>query len=113
LNEVTDAIQRALWGVECLQNFEIALRLASDNIEKAAAHVETHLSKVICLNSVSLEEVDLITNETYRDEKIGMSDWWDRKKWFGKRTEILSIDWTFMRNELGTSHVKRTVSKIM
>jgi hypothetical protein len=51
IKEVTDALRKALWGVEWLENFDRTLRLTETEIKIAVAYVEENLSKVITIFS--------------------------------------------------------------
>jgi hypothetical protein len=47
IKEVTDALKKALWGVEWLENFDRTLRLTETEVKIAVTYVEENLSKVI------------------------------------------------------------------
>lgn len=44
--ELTNALNKALWGVEWLENFDRTLQLTKTEIQIAVAYVEENLSKV-------------------------------------------------------------------
>jgi hypothetical protein len=51
MGKVTDALKRALWGMEWLENFDRTLQLTETEIKIAVTYVEENLSKVAITTS--------------------------------------------------------------
>jgi hypothetical protein len=83
IKEVTDALRKALWGVEWLENFDRTLRLTETEIKIAVTYVEENLSKVITIFSHVLPDFVLTIAQLQR-----------RHHWNKKLEESEDIIWT-------------------